>query len=937
MRIPLFRSLSLQRLLAIATISQILGVVGLVGYLSFRNGQKTVEDLSDRLISAINYRVDQELTDYLSIPLTINRLNVDAAERGLLDIEDPQRLEYRLWNQLQAFKSVSYIYLSSLEGGSLAVGRSQQGALVIEQTDTYPKAGDYTLYTTNAQGRRAEILRTFADQDARTRPWFQAPIAAQRQVWTEPFNYVGRESVIAISASSPLYGPGGSLQGVATVDLKLDRISRFLRNLTREPEDQIFIVTRSGQLLAASNDPPTVIDQARAEIVQASESPNAMIRQTTQQLERQFSSLATIERQRAVIDVGEQSYFVQVNPWRDELGLNWLIVVMVPESRLMAQIDQNTRITILLCLLAVAIATLLAAVIARYISAPVLELSVASQHLAEASRRQFADGRLVPVLKNLSIREFEALATTFHQMSEQLQSSYAKLEEYSQSLEAKVKERTLALEEEVEVRKRAEQQSLEAKEAAEVANQAKSDFLANMSHELRSPLNAILGFAQMLQQSDTVPTEHHESATIISRSGEHLLSLINNVLDMSKIEAGRTTLFPTPFDLYRLLDDLRNMFSLRAQEKRLELNFQYTPDLPVYIVTDQGKLRQVLINLLNNAIKFTAAGHVTLACQRESDVRLRFDVVDTGRGMAATEVAQAFEPFVQTQSGQETSSGTGLGLPISQNFVQLMGGELAIKSEPQQGTKATFSIRAQVAEHLEIPEERAGRKVMGLAANQPLYRLLIVDDKSDNRKLLKKLLKPLGFELQEAQNGQLAIEAALRWQPDLIFMDMRMPVLDGYKATQQIRQAQASGDLDRAPKIVALSASSFREEQTAAIAAGCDDFIQKPFHTAAIFETLGHHLGVRYRYEFEPTQSACDDLPVVATASDTPPLNRLSSLRPEVLEALESATRRLQWNQILQIIESIGTDDRALATALTQTVYNFQYARILNAIGGTEL
>ncbi len=932
-----FRSFPLLRLLVIATLSQILGVVGLVGYLSFRNGQKAVEDLGDQLITTINYRVAQELEAYLSIPLTINHLNVDAAKSGLIAIDNPQRLEYRLWNQLQAFQSVSYIYVSSLEGGSLAVGRNQQGGYVIEQTETYPKAGDYAVHTADMQGNRKEILRTFPDQDARKRPWFQAPIQAQAQVWTEPFKYVGRESVIAISASSPLYDPNGELQGIATVDLELARISRFLRNLIREPTDQIFIMERSGRLLAASDYSPTVVRQGQTEIIQASQSPNALIRQTTQQLERQFNRLTTIEQQRTTMVVDGNSYFVQVNPWRDNVGLDWLIVVMVPESRLMAQIDENTRTTVILCLLAIALSTFVATLVARYISAPVLELSTASQHLAEASRQQFTGEKLAPVLKNLSIREFEALAKSFQQMSEQLQSSYTKLGEYSQSLEVKVKERTLALEDEIEVRKRAEAQSLEAKEAAEVANQAKSEFLANMSHELRSPLNAILGFAQMMQQSATVPTEHQENATIIGRSGEHLLTLINNVLDMSKIEAGRTTLISTPFDLYRLLNDLRSMFSLRMQEKQLELNFHYAPDLPPYIATDQSKLRQVLINLLNNAIKFTAAGSVTLVCTEESCQQtpqesvavLRFDVIDTGQGMTTAELAQVFEPFVQTKLGQAASEGTGLGLPICRNFVQLMGGELTLESEQSQGTKATFSICAQVIESLEEPEEIIGRKVIGLMPGQPKYRLLIVDDKGDNRKLLKKLLLPLGFELKEAWNGRIGVETTLSWQPDLIWMDMRMPVLDGYKATRQIRRSQTEGALKKAPVVVALSASSFREEQISAIASGCDDFIQKPFRTATIFEALARHLGVRYRYQSEMLKDSTDDL-----LTETVEINiqQLKQLPSKQLKDLEAAAQRLQWNELLQIIASIRTADQRLADALAQAVYGFYYERILKAI-----
>ncbi|OAD22293.1 two-component hybrid sensor and regulator, partial [Candidatus Thiomargarita nelsonii] len=334
------------------------------------------------------------------------------------------------------------------------------------------------------------------------------------------------------------------------------------------------------------------------------------------------------------------------------------------------------------------------------------------------------------------------------------------------------------------------------------------------------------------------PQEHRENIGIINRSGEHLLMLINQVLDLSKIEAGRITLNKQNFDFYRLLDDVEDMFQLRADDKHLQLLVDRSPDVPQYVQTDEVKLRQVLINLLNNAIKFTQEGGVSLRVSSEAGA-LRFEIEDTGPGIAPDELDNLFEAFVQTAAGKLAEEGTGLGLAISRQFVQLMGGDMTVSSEVGKGTTFKFEIAIRVVKSSDIQSQQTSRQVIALAPGQSRYRILIVDDKHSNRQLLLKLLGPLGFEVRDCCNGVEAIEIWEHWQPHLIWMDMRMPVMDGYEATQRIK-ATFKG---HATTIIALTASAFEEERAAVLSAGCDDFMRKPFKETDIFEMMHKHIG----------------------------------------------------------------------------------------------
>ncbi|MFZ1029268.1 MAG: ATP-binding protein [Limnoraphis robusta] len=1026
----LFGQVSLRTLLTVPFVLQMLAIVGLTGYLSWLNGEKAVNKLVNQLQDEVSDRIEQKLYSFLETPKLVTEINEKAVLSGELDLQNTSELQRRILQQIQIFDTVNFIQFGTAQGNYMGIARHQDKFLSIDIKDKTTKGLIYT-YAIDEQGKLGKRLKSSTiPYNPVVRPWYQAALKAGKPTWTEIYNGFDNTG-LSLTFVHPIKNNQNQIIGVTGADVSFQEFNEFLRQQKIGKYGKIFIIDRQGFLIASSTlEDVFTLQDNKAVQMKAANSGDSLITATVEHLVKNFNDFNKIKspHQLKFIHKGKEE-FLQVVPFTDEFGLNWLIVVVVPEADFMEQIQANTRTTILLCLGALGIAITLGMITSRQLTQPIIQLSKVAQGLSGGNWNQ--------TLENNPVKEFNILATAFNQMSQQLQKSYHKLEQYSHNLEQKVTENTHQLKQseqkfskafrntpnpiiinrlsdrsyfdvnesfcqltgysheeilgknslnlnlwvsqedydkfyqtlaeqgelrnyeldfrtksgeirtallsadfieingeqyllstsnditdrkQVEAQLQAQNIELEtARKNADAANRAKSTFLANMSHELRTPLNAILGFSQLMAKNPIFATASKE-LEIINRSGEHLLSLINDLLDLSKIEAGKIALDEKSFDLYFLLETLEEMLKIRAEAKQIKLFFERY-DIPQYIKADEKKLRQVLINLIGNAIKFTDKGSVTLRVRSQNFQQpntLIFEVEDTGAGIAPEEIDQLFDAFVQTSAGRQSQQGTGLGLSISRKFIQLMGGDISVSSQLGKGSLFQFNIQLKTVKADEVVIPKPKNKVIALAADQPQYRILVVDEIPENRLLVRQLLQPLGFNVFEAENGLEAITQWEQYSPHLIWMDIRMPVMDGYQATQHIKAKPAGKNTI----IIALTASALSQDEQAIFAAGCDDILHKPFQPLELLEKIATHLGVRYIYETPDITSQSS----VSLVEITPETLKIMPL--EWLEQLHQAAVRGDDAWMNNLITQIPESHAELAATLTTIIEDFRFDKI---------
>ncbi|WP_199247926.1 ATP-binding protein [[Phormidium] sp. ETS-05] len=963
----------LRLVLVIPFVVQLLAAVGLVGWLSWRNGRAAVNDVAAQLRREITARIDKQVSSVLSTHKLINRLNLEAFQEGYLNLDAPPEsssLRRYFWRQLRQFETAAYIYYASEEEHFFGANRTladpslhQQAGYTFSGEVTEYKPREYLLDDT---GNLKQLIATYPTYSATTTFWYKKAVEAKKPTWTDIYSWnLGNN--ISIDTVTPVYDNGGKLKGVLGVCFTLNNISKFLETLDVGDGGQTFILERTGYLVATSTsetpfsvskiseseeEKPSLEDIAPVEgnnaefqfiRLKAILSQNDLTRAAAIFLNHKFDNLHNITTgQQLEFYLAGEKQFIQVTPLQDEAGIDWLIVVVIPEAEFMAQINAHNRITIWLCMTAAIVATGTGIITARWVTQPLLQLNRAAKDIARGEWH-----KPVEIYRHDEVGE---LANSFKTMAAQLQESF-------QNLEQRVAERTAELQEQrhflrrvidsnpniifvkeekgrfvlanqalakvygttvealigktdadfnhhqeevehywqsdrevmatgcpqileetittatgerryletikiplqtatpqllgvgvdITDRKQFEEQLQQAKETADAANQAKSEFLAAMSHELRTPLNGILGYAQILQRASDLNPKHRHGIEIIEQAGSHLLALINDILDLAKIEARKMELFPKDFHLPSFLSGVAEITRIRAEKKGI--NFYYLPDphLPAGVWADEKRLRQVLINLLGNAIKFTHEGSVTFKAQvlapGEDPAKIRFIIADTGVGMTPEQLPKIFLPFEQVGDGSKRTEGTGLGLAICRQIVAMMGSEIQVSSTWGKGSTFWFEAEFPASRSwVSAATTGAKGKIIGYTGKE--RKILVVDDKDVNRLVVAEVLKSLGFVVAEAENGAGGLSQVAAVQPDLIITDIAMPVMDGYEFTEKVRLLYA----EKIP-IIAASASVSASDQAQAIARGCTEFLAKPVDLEQLLMMLQKHLQLAWVYD----------------------------------------------------------------------------------------
>ncbi|MEM6433609.1 MAG: ATP-binding protein [Cyanobacteria bacterium P01_D01_bin.115] len=916
--------------LVVPFVAQLIGVVGLVGYLSVRNGERTVEELAGQMIHEVCQRTGLRLRSYFAQPLLINQINANAVKSGQLDLADLDAVEATLFNRLQEFKDISGILIGTTEGDFRAATRRGQLRLIAnDDSQNLSQIQDYAL---SADGQRQSLIQSLGTKNVHQAPWYESAAQAGESVWSPVFQ-TGDDQNLSLNANLPIFDDAGELLGVASAGIVLSVIDEFLNDFRVSENGVIFVIDQDGLLLGSSTDSAIYDRQVQGgtvtlQRIHSIDSGHPLIRATATALTEQSLTASTLAKVSTLkVSYNDEQVFVEVAPFRDLDGLDLMIVVAVPERDLMGPLRASTRDTVYLSLGATGIAIALGLLTARWIARPVRRLSQASEKITAGE----FDSSLPPS----PIQEMDGLVSAFNQMSSDIQS-------YSTSLEDKVQERTAALEQEVCDRKQVEAQLAHAKTAAETASRAKSAFLASMSHELRTPLNAILGFTQLMSCQGQMDERNREYLDIINQSGNHLLTLINNVLDMSKIEANCLEAHYTSVNIPELVHSLADMFTLKAESKHVALQWRIDSEVPPYLCTDDSKLRQILTNLLANAIRFTDEGQITLQVGVQSaspdpaelakaapysfpDRQVYFEIKDTGIGMTAAEIDQIFAPFTQTAAGQLTPGGTGLGLTISQQFAQLLGGQIEVQSQPGDGSQFRLVLPAWVVSEPEAHPLSLQQAYQQLSQFPPC-RLLIAEDQPENRYLLQQLLTIPNLELRQVENGQACLKLWETWEPHIILMDLSMPMMDGYEATRQIK-ATPQG---QATVVIAITSYAFEENRRAAIEAGCDDFIRKPIEIRVLLQKLLHHLGeTPWEGLLPPPTSAVDATTTMTTIEAAVPLSDWRPLSIEWIKALRHTAYACNEEQVIACLKNMPAEQSRLRQQLTKLATAFQFDRII--------
>jgi two-component system sensor histidine kinase ChiS len=808
---------TLQTVLIVPFVLQVFAAVGIVGYLSFKNSQRAVNDLADQLMGEVSNRIEQNLKTYLETGHQINQSKLDAVKLGFVNMKDLSAWEKYLWRQVQLYPYINFTSIANRNGEYRTGEKMSDGTLLINASGPSTKFNFYS-YNTNDTGDRTKVAATVKNFDIRQNPLYTDAERAAKPTWSS-VEISLLEPTLIVSALQPVYNNQKQLDGVSITALRLDSIGQFLNSLKIGKSGQTFIIERKGTLLATStSEKPFRTKNGKREQFQVKESSNPVTQTTAKYLASHFQNLRQITKsQQLNFEINGKQQFLKVLPFQDGKGLDWLIVVVVPEADFMEQIHAGNRTTVVLCLAALGIATVLGILTSRWITKPIFKLKDAAIALSE--------GQFDRTVKLDRSDELGVLAAAFNSMAAQLQASFTALESKNTELQR--------------------------------LDKLKDEFLANTSHELRTPLNGIIGIAESLIDGATgqLPEPTNFNLALISSSGKRLSALIDDILDFSQLKHKTIELQIKSVALREVVSVIITLSQPLVSKKNLQLINSVAAELPP-IAADENRLEQILYNLIGNAIKFTHSGTVEISaalvnCNEQSppNSQLAITVSDTGIGIPEDKLEQIFESFEQADgSTAREYGGTGLGLAVAKQLVELHGGKISVSSTVGVGSQFTFTLpvsESQPEFSSRQPHLTEGDRILttpefdpqSSLTNSPIaaksdliesekIKVLVVDDEPINIQVIINNLALENYAIAQAIDGIEALNLIESgYKPDLILLDVMMPQMTGYEVCREVRKKYSALEMP----ILMLTAKNQTTDLVEAFNSEANDYITKPF------------------------------------------------------------------------------------------------------------